>query len=697
MSAEMMGRWRIAGLVAAFAWLTLAGGARAAEPGASAWFETAQGAVRLIAASPTVGSGSEVRLGLQFRLAPHWKIYWRSPGDAGYPPAVDWTGSSNLARTAISWPAPKRFSVSGLETVGYENGVVLPVLAWLRKAGRALSLRAKIDYLTCKELCIPHEAALRLDLPAGASAAGGFAGLISTWEARVPKPDGALRIAAASIVGGSSPYLDVRVSGDRPLSAPDVFVEGLDPAVFGRPALVSHDGNQTILQLPLLTHTAAPTFVGRRATLTLVDGSLAAERQLVLAAGTPSSDATLLWRMVALALLGGFILNFMPCVLPVLSIKLLAAVEQAGRPLRAIRLGFLASAAGILFSFLLLAGVMVGLRTAGVAIGWGIQFQQPLFIAAMVSVLTLFACNLWGLFEVPLPQFVAGSARLGGDGLAGNFAAGALATLLATPCSAPFLGTAVGFALASGAAQILAIFLALGVGLALPYLLVAAVPKIARQLPRPGRWMVMLRRLLGIALGATAAWLLAVLAAQSGAGAALAVGLLMGALTVALAIFRKARLRRVAAAAIVAAALVVPLLPASGPAAASDDSGWKRFDRAAIARLVGEGKTVFVDVTADWCLTCKVNERLVLDAAPVRRLLAASDVVAMRADWTRPNPAIADYLRSFGRYGVPFNAVYGPGAPFGVPLSEILTEGAVSAALRRAAGAPSSRSVAEGG
>jgi suppressor for copper-sensitivity B len=311
-----------------------------------------------------------------------------------------------------------------------------------------------------------------------------------------------------------------------------------------------------------------------------------------------------------------------------------------------------------------------------------VQFQQPLFLIFMMALVTLFAANLWGLFEFPLPSAIA---QWGGGqtrGVVGNFAAGAFATLLATPCSAPFVGTALGFAFAENAAVILAIFLALGIGLAAPYLAIAALPRLVAWLPRPGRWTIVLRRVLGLALAATALWLAWVLQAERGTVAALAALGLMICVPLAFYLLRRLRMARGAVvAALVALAFLIPdSVPAPPPAAASLGL-WQPFDPGAIARLVDDGRTVFVDVTADWCLTCKLNERLAIDTPAVRRRLQAAGVVAMRADWTRPNGAIERYLQGFGRYGIPFNAVYGPAVPQGRALPELLTPGEVATAL----------------
>ena len=365
----------------------------------------------------------------------------------------------------------------------------------------------------------------------------------------------------------------------------------------------------------------------------------------------------------------------MPCVLPVLGIKLMHFAGLGGAGRSRARAEFLAVAAGIVFSFWLLAGAAVAAAEAGMAVGWGVQFQQPAFLAAMLFLLLLFAANLWGYFEIPAPRF-AGGLR------GGPFLTGMFATLLATPCSAPFVGTAVGFALTRGPLEIALIFTALGLGLALPYLAVAALPGLAAALPKPGRWTVRLRFVLGLALAGTAVWLLTVLAAQLGWTAALAAAALPAAL---LATWARRRGRILAGGAVLAAAAglaAVLVLPASMEPAVPDGR-WQTFEEARIGPLVSEGRTVFVDVTADWCITCKFNKAAVLERGPVAARLAG-DVVAMRADWTRPDAAISAYLARFARYGIPFNAVYGPSAPAGIPLPELLTEGAVLEALDEA-------------
>jgi suppressor for copper-sensitivity B len=379
-------------------------------------------------------------------------------------------------------------------------------------------------------------------------------------------------------------------------------------------------------------------------------------------------------------------------VLPVLSLKILALISHGGGEKRTVRGSFLATAAGIVLSFLVLAAATSMVRAAGAAVGWGIQFQQPLFLCLMIALVTLFAANLFGLFEIPLPRVFAdfGGGHPAAQGMAGHFATGVFATLLATPCTAPFLGTAVGFALAHGTVEIFAIFLVLGIGMALPYLAVAAWPQAAQMLPRPGRWMVTARALLGVLLLASGIWLLGVLVTVLGPAVAAAMA---GAMTLALLLLLLTHLFAWRArTAVIAATLLAAIgLSFLGSAPAADDHKmaqkglWKPFDRTALAAAVAAGHVVFVDVTADWCLTCQVNKAAVVYRGTVAKRLADPKLLAMQADWTRPDDNIANYLAGFGRYGIPFDAVYGPGAPDGLALPELLSEEAVLQALDQAA------------
>jgi suppressor for copper-sensitivity B len=645
-------------LVLGLAWACVA----QAESGAGNRVETEQSAARLVTAVTGAGNLKTLPAGLDITLKPGWKTYWRSPGDAGFAPELRFDGSENVAAAALEYPTPHRFELFGFQTFGYQEQVVYPIAITPERPGEAVKLRAHLRYLVCEQVCIPYDAALALDIPAGPATPSDQAALVNRFKAMVPGEgtSAGLQLTQVRVEAGNKLVAEA-VSNGQGFTAPDLIVEGPNALLFGKPAVALGDGDRhATLTLPIEQTGAADQ---GELTLTLTDGERGLETKVnlpSLAPGTllanggaepaaaPAPGSLLL--ILGIALLGGLILNVMPCVLPVLVLKLTSVLQHGGGKGEQVRLSFLATAAGIVSAFLALAATLAGLKLAGHEIGWGIQFQQPVFLGVLATICLIFAANLWGLFQVPLPA-MAGDLALAADRRAGNhkvlgaFLTGVFATVLATPCSAPFVGTAIGFALSRGGAEIFAIFLAMAIGLALPYLAVAAAPHLAVMLPRPGRWMVWLRKLLGVSMAATALWLGWVLAGQ--------VGLLRA----------------------------VPANQAQGEAV-----HWQAFDAASIPELVAEGKTVFVDVTADWCITCKANKALLIDPPPVSTMLNADNVVAMIADWTRPDPAISRFLAQHNRYGIPLTVVYGPKAPQGILLPEVGTAETMVAAIRQASG-----------
>ncbi|HEY1386626.1 MAG TPA: protein-disulfide reductase DsbD domain-containing protein [Dongiaceae bacterium] len=613
-------------------------------------FRSPQSSAEIVSAVDGTGDLAVVPFALHIVLQPGWKTYWRSPGDAGYPPQLDVAGSSNVRKAELKWPVPHRFQLFGLQTFGYGNEVAFPLMVTPEHPGAPIALKAKLRYLVCADICVPQETSLALDLPSGAATPSSFAPLVNRFESLVPMGGERLGWSVEQVAIDQKKQLivDVKSTGEV-LNAPDVIVEGAPDFYFGPPKVeLSSDRDTARLVVPVERLNSGPEVSASDLTLTLFDGERGVElkaRPVVIIAVASIASWSGILSILAIALLGGLILNVMPCVLPVLLLKLTGVLDASGRERAHLRAAFLSSAAGIVASFLVLAGGLVAVKSAGASVGWGIQFQQPVFLALMAIVCLLFAANIWGLFQVPMPAFVgraavAGDARLGNDH-ARSFFTGVLATALATPCSAPFVGTAVGFALARGPIEILAIFIALGVGLALPYLAVAAAPGLVALLPRPGAWMRWLKGVLALTMVGTAIWLMSIIGVQTG------------------------------------------LINAG--AATGGDARWVAFDEAAIASDVAQGEVVFVDVTADWCITCEANKRLVIDREPVATRLKQDGVVAMKADWTRPDPKIADFLGRHGRYGIPFNIVYGPGAPAGIVLPELLTSEAVTAALDQAA------------
>jgi len=681
-------------VIMAFVSLLGVGGGPAAAA-QSAAYESIALSARLITAEDGVAPGSgTLSAGLDLTIAEGWKTYWRTPGEVGFPPTVDWSGSQNIASVDFLYPAPHRFTAFGIENFGYSGEVVFPLRITLENPGAPAILNGAVSLLVCSDICVPEDFALRLTVDAGTGIDAVSAARITTFAAQVPQEaaDSDITILAAH-VNQDQTALTVTARSDTAFTAPDVFPEFGDYSSFGAPDIRMGEGGRLIwASLPILSLDAELPPLR----LTITDGARAATLPAALAEAAPPPPfavaqvlpgvSDIAW-IALVALLGGLVLNVMPCVLPVLSIKLGSVMAAQGQSRSRIRGGFGFAAFGVLVFMWVLAGITLAVQGAGGTVGWGLQFQNPVFLALMFVVLMVFAANLFGAFEITLPSTVQTRlAQSGGAGHAGDFATGVFAAVLATPCSAPFLGTAIAFALTGRPVDVAIVFTALGVGLALPYILVALFPGLVSYLPKPGRWMVWIKIVLGGLLAVTAAWLIWVLMGVGGQTAALAVLALTAVLIMVLTVRPGPRAVTIGAAVAFAA---LPLAAAAFLADAAprnqSETAWTAFDRGEIARLVAQGDVVFVDVTADWCLTCIANKTLVLDRDPVASALVASGVVPMRADWTRPDDRIAQFLADNNRFGIPFNAVYGPGAPDGIVLSEILTTVAVLDALAQAA------------
>lgn len=643
-------------------------------------------------------------VGVRIALGAGWKTYWRSPGDGGLPPEFDWSESSNVKGTRIEWPAPRRMTILGVETIGFTHEVIFPVRVEINDPERETALRLKLTVYACSTICVREELDLAgVVLPGSTDQAS--QATIDAWRARVPRStSNTLAVTSLERLATEPPQLRINVASKLPLGDIDAFVES-DPAVYGDKPQIESGGSGSASLTVAFPGQSGAAIRGRSLSVTVIAGddsvtavSPAETSEPATGSGSlqsrvvqPASaeDAPLsMWSLVITALLGGFILNLMPCVFPVLSLKLLSFVREDDADLAKIRVGFIATAAGVVASFLVLASGLAALKAAGSTIGWGIQFQQPFFLGGMAIVVSLFAANLLGLFSVALPSAVMNglTAKAQGSSVPAQFATGFVATLLATPCSAPFVGTAVGFALARGTSEIYLIFAALGVGMASPYLLVSAFPRLAQMLPRPGRWIGVVKTLMAAALFLTAAWLLFVLSNVAGGpaamitGAAIALALLL--LQPPTSVSRGAWVFRGVAGLGLGVAVLATVVGAPGNADGKDIP-WRPFVKEEVQSLVSSGRTVFVDITADWCVVCKVNKAFVIDRPDIARRLA-TDIVPLQGDWTKPNAEISKFMKEHGRYGLPFDIVFGPGAPDGIVLPELLSKAALTAAFDRA-------------
>ncbi|WP_162511987.1 protein-disulfide reductase DsbD family protein [Aeromonas sobria] len=624
------------------------------------------------------------RILLDVELESGWKTYWQSPGEGGIAPQILW--DEPIAALQWHWPVPRHFEVAGLSTQGYQGDVTFP-LSLSYPAEKALTGTLRLS--TCSNVCILTDYPFTLAVDGAAPANFDFvwAKAIST----LPQP---LPAETRVELGYQHNQLQLRAERAEGWQQPSLFIDALEGAEFGKPAL-EVEGNTLIARVPVSDgwQGDAPDLRGQSLGLLLTSGEQAWQGKGTIGAPLvlPGQSHSLFWLLGA-ALLGGLILNMMPCVLPVLALKLGSVLQHQEREQGAVRRQFLAASAGIIASFWVLAAMSSLLRAPGFgmsgAVGWGIQFQSAGFIGFMVLVTLLFCANLLGLFEIRLPSAL--STRLatsGGNGLGGHFLQGSFATLLATPCSAPFLGTAVAFALAAPLGQLWLIFTALGIGMSLPWLLVAALPRLALWLPKPGRWMNHLRILLGLMMLGSCLWLTSLLDNHLGS---YATGWLMVAMLLALliGIIWRYGMRgftlAIALAALIGSALLLSGTFSAQGTASVDKVVWQPLSERAITDALAQNKRVFIDVTADWCVTCKANKYNVLLRDEVQQALSAPDVVALRGDWSKPNDTIAAFLRQRGAAAVPFNQIYGPDLPQGVTLSPLLDKDDLLTTLHKA-------------
>jgi len=649
----------------------------------------------LISDVSSIEPGQKFRIGILYRIEPGWHIYWKNSGDSGIPTKIAWTLPAGFQVGDLQWPLPLRDKEPGdLEVFDYQSEVLLfaEVVAPATLPTGPITIKANTDWLVCENLCVPGKAQLSLNLTGGANVASDSAQLFQKFAALVPKVlPNSIQIGFSR--AGKNLVLNVNgISSGTPL---DFFpVPPQDSVILH----VSQTGNR--LTIPIDTETNPIT----RMDGVLVVGSAGGQKGYEIDQKTilsePESNNTasspvdfaVVVQMLGFAILGGLILNVMPCVLPVISLKIFGFVsEAAGDARRAFRLS-MAFASGIIICFAALAAVVILLRTAGAQVGWGFQFQDYRFVFLISCLVFAFALNLFGLYEVSVSaNATRGLAALaGGHGYSSAFFQGVFATILATPCTAPFLGTASAFAFTQPASLTFLVFLFIGLGMALPYLVLAFNPNWLRYLPKPGAWMLRLKQFMGFLLLATLLWLIWILGQMRGADGVVELGAVL--LVIAILAWMKGAfwspVSSVRSRLLVAGAMLFVLLLAAGVygfVTRPDQLDWKPFSKTKLQEALASGNPVFVDFTADWCITCKTNERFALDTPKVREAFSKRNVVILKADWTKGDPEITQILNQYGRAGVPMYLVY-PGGNKGLPpvlLPELITSQTVLDALNK--------------
>ena len=668
---------------------------------------TSEVRAELLAHAPQgVAAGQPLWLGLQITHQPEWHTYWKNPGDSGLPTVLEWTLPAGVTAGEIAWPTPKKIPIGNLANYGYEGTVLLPVPLTVAPGFKdeQLSVRLKASWLVCRRECIPQEGEFVLNVPARSSFAAQGAAFDAARKAspqaltggsgQATPEDKLLRVSVtglpSNLQGKALEFFPETTGVTEPAG---VITQGWQGGVWTAQVPLSAQRSESPTQLPVVLALANGSQGKQAWRLELpVQGQWPAVAPM--AAVSPALEAALkanlnqatpaplgAWLLALLgALVGGLILNLMPCVFPVLAIKMVGFV-QIKEPAARLRSGA-AYTAGVVLSFLALGGLLLMLRAAGEQLGWGFQLQSPAVVAGLALLFTLLGLNLAGLFEFGqlLPSRLAGLQAQ--SPTVNDFLSGVLATAIASPCTAPFMGASLGLAVGLPPVQALAVFAAIGLGMALPYALASALPAVARVMPRPGPWMVGFRQLMAFPMFATVVWLVWVLGQQSGIdGAGALLGLLVLLALLVWAFTLQGRPRTLAVAAVLAlnawawwaaGALLLTPLPAGPTATVAATERWQPWAPGRVAELNAQGRSVMVDFTAAWCVTCQYNKKTALANSAVLADVDAKNVALLRADWTRRDPAVTAALRELGRSGVPLYVIYAPGrAP--VLLSEILS------------------------
>ncbi|HLJ75646.1 MAG TPA: protein-disulfide reductase DsbD domain-containing protein, partial [Thermoanaerobaculia bacterium] len=689
---------------------------------------------RLVADSTHVQPRQAFTAGVELTIAPGWHVYWENPGDTALPITIGWKLPDGAKASAPRWPVPNKYAETGGATVyGYENETLLMSTITLPPtiAGGSFPMQASVEWLVCDKTCIPGQALLTLTLPAGKPERSDDAATIERFAARVPRggETSGVRITEAHASRSGDQWrigFDIDASGHK---LRDFFPRTMNGFAIEHSSIAIKGNGIELIALPDDPRSEPKRVSGVAVTdagTFDVAGAIAPAQAIVpvpastpkpqpqpdsAAERAPASDwlshrftgaanpgSMSIAMLIALAALGGLLLNVMPCVLPVISLKVLSFVQQSGRDPRRTRILGVMFGLGVIASFWVLLIAVVVIRSTAQQIGWGFQFQSPIFVLVMSAVVLAFAMTLFGVAEISGPA-LSGSI-VEGHGAGGAFLHGALATILATPCTAPFLGTAIGFAFTQSLPILFLTFTAAAIGLAFPYVVLSWNPALLRMLPRPGPWMIAFKQAMGFVLLGTVVWLLAILGSQLGTeGIVAALAFLT---IVALAVWIVGRVPfgagagkrwswRFVAIALVACSYLFIFeheLRWREPVTADTQAiRWQPFSLADLQARVDRGETVLVDFTADWCWNCKVNERTVLSTATVQKNIRDLRITPMKADWTRRNPEITRLLAKFGRAGVPFYAIF-PAHRLTSPiaLSEIITPASVADALKRAGG-----------
>ena len=638
--------------------------------------------VKFLYSTEKLIENKSLQVGLEFKLEPEWKIYWKNPGDAGLPPEINFSQSQNIYSYEVQWPLPTRIKeTEDLISNVYLNKVVLPIKLIFKNLDEPIFLNGNLKFQVCKTICIPMETNFSVKISKEDNLKDNIFDVLQDALSNVPVKNIDVGITESDLnwVSENNFNLLIKSKYDFPKDEINIFVEkekGDALKIYEIKSIKYLDNNRISIDFLADDEDLESYMENKKLIVYFSMGGINSFDSLNIKKKFTGNFLII----VIISLIAGFILNFMPCVLPVLSIKISRFISLKNSGQITSKYDFLATSLGIIVSFLILAITSIIIKTMGGSGGWGIHFQQPIFIALMLIIILLFSASLFGLFNLNLPSFIYSKIDkyLSTKVSSLAFFEGVFATLLATPCSAPFLGTAVGFALSSSSYLTLSIFILLGLGMSFPYLLFFIFPKFLNFLPKPGRWMNKLNIILGLSLIFSAIWLLKILLKLTNFNLIICVLVITSILVF---IFSDRKLYRSFFFILSLFIIILPIRFEETITAniinkfyKNDNLIWLEFDETKIDKYLDQNKIVFVDITADWCITCKVNDILVLDSKKVKNLFNSENVVLMRGDWTHEDKNISSFISNWQRFGIPLNVVYGPSVEKGILFPEILTK-----------------------
>ena len=655
----------------------------------SDWSGIEEAKVRIISPFSSIGENKNIFLGLEYKLKKGWKTYWHTPGEGGFPQSIDWKQSKNIESLEILWPTPIEFEILGLKSIGYKEEVVFPLKIKLKNNNISSKFFFELNYLTCKDICLPGKANLALILPSGSGKITKNFFKLEKYLSKIPiKNKEVAGLEILNVVAEStknSSLISINAKSKKPMFEPKFFLDNklglpiVDP-------IYKFSSDRKKIEVNFFYENISFNKKNIDLSILFTDRNTALEEHFVIKTNNYkkiNQFNNFFFTIILIAMLGGLILNVMPCVLPVISLKFISVLKNKDtKSYNSIRSSFFITALGIITSFVLLSIILIIIKSIGVSIGWGMQFQQPIFLMIISLILFLFFLNLLGLFNFYIPPVLNNFFIIKkNNSLYNDFFNGFFATILATPCSAPFVGTAVSAAFTQSYILMISIFFFMGIGMSAPYILAGLFPQMVKLLPKPGPWMIKLKYILAFLIFGTILWIGNILLNHFNYLFIFICIFLFSVIFVSIKYIDN--FKNILILVSILAFFSLSFFNYLKNDSINYEKNWLDFNNVKIEEIINQKKIVFVDITADWCATCQYNKIKVINSKKIKNIFVKNQIILIRGDWTKPNEKIEKYLNKFNRFGIPFNIIYGEKFPDGIILSELLTKDEIIKAINQ--------------